>query len=220
MFKLFFAVSLSFSYLQAMPLMPIEGCQKAMFPASSFRQGETITIGTEHPSKVKEFTQLSKRTGISVQFEKYKYREIDDDPHFVAIHKASQLGERDFVILSEDTSLFIEGTTLGGVNIKHVMDHMSDYIGRKAVWMSHISIYRYGVIYVYKGAVEGRIVAKEGDEGALNYFLPNGAKHTVGGDRGNPRFSAHARSWDSLLANRPVGIFLPIHEWNGKWQKD
>ena len=63
-------------------------------------------------------------------------REIVADPLSVVIHKASELGE---YVIVEDTSLDIEGEQVG-INVKWMLDSLTDFIGKKALWNVYLAI--------------------------------------------------------------------------------
>lgn len=96
-------------------------------------------------------------------------REIVADPLSVVIHKASQLGE---YVIVEDTSLDIEGEQVG-INVKWMLDSLTNFIGKKALWNVYLAIlvefsFVYyiqieGKVHIYRGQIIGKIVNPRGD---------------------------------------------------------
>ena len=103
------------------------------------------------------------------------------------------------LILIEDTSLDIEGASVG-VNVRWLIDHLNDYIGRRALWTLLLA-YRFGdEVIVYKGEVPGTIVSPQGESGFGfdPVFLPNGSDLTLAQSKPD---EVNARAWGSRCLN-------------------
>lgn len=172
-------------------------------------------LNTSNEGKLKEFQRLFNKYGFTVSTTSVDLPEIDSTPLQVVVHKASQM--EDYVII-EDTSLDIEGANVG-VNIRWLLDHLTDYIGRKAHWKVLLA-YRVGdKVHVFQGTIDGTIVAPHGIQGFGfdPVFLPTGATQTLAESKPDS-VNARALAVDSLMKNEPIIIESPITEWNGPWQ--
>lgn len=121
----------------------------------------TWKLNTSNPGKFEEFKRLFAKYGCTLETTHFDLKEIDADPLQVIAHKASQLGDN---ILVEDTSLDIEGVSVG-IHIRWLLEHLSEYAGRKAEWTVLLAFRRAHQIHIYKGTVSGTIVPSRGTTG-------------------------------------------------------
>lgn len=173
-------------------------------------------LNTSNPGKLKEFQKLFEQHGFVLTSTLIDLREVDADPLKVVVYKASQIGEQ---ILIDDTSLDIEGEKVG-VNIRWLLNHLSDYIGRKAHWQVLLAYRQEEKVYVYKGLVDGVIVTPRGNEGFGfdPLFLPDGCTLTLAECKPN-NFNARALAVEALVNNKPMSIESVITSWTGPWQE-
>ena len=177
----------------------------------------TWKLNTSNPGKFEEFKSLFAKYGSSLEASHFDLKEIDSDPIQVVAHKASQLGEN---IIIEDTSLDIEGASIG-VNIRWLLDHLTEYAGRKAEWTVLLAFRQGNEIYIYKGSVSGIIVLPRGTAGFGfdPVFLPNGSTNTLAESKPD-LFNARAKAVESLLKGDVWAKHPMIENWEGPWQKN
>lgn len=133
-------------------------------------------INTSNQNKLKEFQNLFAQYNISLLSTQIDLHEIDSTPASVVAHKASQLEE---LILVEDTSLDIEGAFVG-INVRWLIDHLEEYIGKKATWRVLLAYRVADRVFIFKGEVHGSIVAASGEQGFGfdPVFLPENCSET------------------------------------------
>lgn len=142
-------------------------------------------------------------------------KEIQADPISVVVHKAAQAGEE---VLVEDTSLEIEGAAIG-INVRWMLDHLSELIGKKAVWRVLLAYLKNKTVYVYEGKTEGMIVSPRG-EGGFGFdpvFLPHGSEQTLA-EAKSLQVDARAKAVSALFEQKPLIALPPITDWKGPWQ--
>ncbi len=173
-------------------------------------------LNTSNQGKFEEFTRLFAKQGYSLETTHFDLDEIDSDPIKVIAHKASQLGEN---ILVEDTSLDIEGASVG-VNVRWLLDHLNDYVGRRAEWIVLLAFRQKNEIYIYKGSISGTIVLPRGVTGFGfdPVFLPDGSTDTLAQSKVD-LFNARAKAVDSLLKGDRWATHELIENWEGPWQR-
>lgn len=179
------------------------------------KTNEAWKINTSNPGKLQEFQRLFAKYGVTLWSTSIDLREIASNPLSVIAHKASQLAE---FVLVEDSSLEIEGATVG-IHVRWLLDHLSEYIGRKAVWTVLLA-YRQGhEVMVYKGEVQGTIVQARGEQGFGfdSVFLPDGSTLTMAESKPD-QFNARALAVDALMKNEILTIVKTIDHWEGAWQ--
>jgi XTP/dITP diphosphohydrolase len=177
----------------------------------------TWKLNTSNPGKFEEFKRLFAKHGSTLETSHIDLKEIDADPIKVVAHKASQLGEN---IIVEDTSLDIEGASVG-VNIRWLLDHLTEYAGRKAEWTVLLAFRQDNQIYIYKGSISGTIVQPRGATGFGfdPVFLPNGSTETLAESKPD-LFNARAKAVESLLKGDIWTKHPIIEKWEGPWQKN
>lgn len=172
-------------------------------------------LNTSNPGKKAEFQLLFSKRGQGVSFTEIDLKEIVADHLTVAIHKASQLEEKTLI---EDTTLDVEDAEVG-INVRWLLDHLTNYIGHKAYWTVLLA-YRTGdKIRVYRGMVEGEIVAPRGNDGFGfdPVFLPKGASKTLAENKPD-HLNARNKAVDALIKDHPYCVQTMISDWNGPWQ--
>lgn len=174
-------------------------------------------LNTSNLGKFEEFKYLFAKHGIDLEASHFDLKEIDSDPIKVVAHKASQLEEN---IIVDDTSLDIEGTTIG-INIRWLLEHLTQCVGRIAKWTVLLAYRQGNQIYIYKGMVSGSIVLQRGTAGFGfdPVFLPDGSQNTLAQVKPD-MFNARALAVESLIKG-DVWIKHPLIEhWEGPWQKN
>jgi len=171
-------------------------------------------LNTSNLSKFEEFKLLFAKYGCELETTHVDLKEIDSDPIQVIVHKASQMEN----VLVEDTSLDIEGASVG-INIRWLLDHLSEYESRKAEWTVLLAYAQGTQVYVYKGTVSGTIVlSKEvAGFGFDPVFLPSGAIKTLAESKPDG-VNARAKAVEALIKD---DIFIKqkmLKDWNGPWQ--
>lgn len=173
-------------------------------------------LNTSNLGKLKEFQRLFAKYSIDLAVTTIDLKEIESDPIHVMAHKAAQLDE---FILTEDTSLDIEGADVG-VNVRWLMNHLDQYAGRKALWTVFLAYRKGDVVMIYKGEIKGAIVRSHG-EGGFGFdpvFLPDGATQTLAQSKPD-EFNARALAVDALLKGEKFMAVKAIYHWDGPWQK-
>ena len=172
-------------------------------------------LNTSNEGKMAEFRRLFNQYKIHLLQQNADLKEIDADPVAVVVYKASQMEEG---VLVEDTSLDIEGANVG-INIRWVLEHLSQHIGRKAEWRVLLAHQKQGKIYVYEGIVRGRIVEPrgEGGFGFDPFFIPEDSAYTLAESKPD-KVNARAKAVEALIHDRPIKIESPMTLWNGPWQ--
>lgn len=173
-------------------------------------------LNTSNLSKLEEFQRFFGKKGYKISSTQIDLPEIDASPIDVVLHKASQVEEW---VLIEDTSLEIEGADVG-VNVRWLLDNLSDYIGRKARWTTLIAYREGSQVHVYKGEVKGTIVKPAGTTGFGfdPVFQPEFATQTLAQSKPD-HVNARALAVEALLNDKPLISAPAITEWHGPWQK-
>lgn len=174
-------------------------------------------LNTSNQRKSEELCRLFVQYGIFLHTTSVDLKEVDADPLTVATHKASQLPDR---VLIEDTSLEVEGIEIG-INLRKKFDdfvqHIDQYVGKKATWTVVLAYKEEDFVYLYRGCVTGTfvLIKKENDLGFD--FLPEGAKKIYAEDKPEC-FDARALVVKSFFEQKPIAIRPVILEWQGPWQ--
>lgn len=173
-------------------------------------------LNTSNLGKFEEFKRLFAQNGSVLEASHFDLKEIDANPLEVVAHKASQLAEN---LLVEDTILDIEEASVG-INIRWLLEHLSEYKGRKAEWIVLLA-YRQGkAVNIYRGSLTGTIVSPRG-EGGFGFdpvFLPEGATKTLAESKPD-LFNARAKAVEALLKGDIFAKHPIIEKWDGPWQK-
>lgn len=172
-------------------------------------------LNTSNSGKLKEFQRLFAKYDILLLSTQYDLHEIEADPIKVVAHKASQLHD---LVIVEDTSLDIEGASVG-VNVRWLIDHLEDYIGRKAIWRVLLAYRLADDVFIFKGEVQGMIVPSRGEKGFGfdPVFLPEGSNQTLAESKPD-EVNARALAVDALIQGDLLIIEKAIYKWDGAWQ--
>ncbi|PLS19128.1 hypothetical protein CVD28_01600 [Bacillus sp. M6-12] len=132
---------------------------------------------TSNENKLKEFQRFGLQ---NIQIEKGRdLPEVEADPFTVILYKSLEAGEQRIV---EDTSLHIEGEKVG-VNIRWLLDFISNFSGKKATWEVLLGVHNGETITTYQGLIHGVITDKYKEEpkgfGFDAYFIPDGSTETL-----------------------------------------
>lgn len=176
-----------------------------------------VKLNTSNQGKFDEFKRLFAAYGRPLEATRIDLNEIEADPITVVAHKASQVDEG---VLVEDTSLEIEGATVG-VNIRWLLDHLPELTGRKAVWTVLLACRSGNKIRIYEGKVSGTIVQERG-HGGFGFdpvFLPDGSNDTLAQSKPD-NFNARAKAVEALIEGNFLTERPPIEKWEGPWQLD
>lgn len=187
-----------------------------VFPTFADEEILDWKLNTSNQGKLKEFREIFKNYGAKLSATTIDLKEVDADDVTVVIHKASQLDEH---VIVDDTSLNVEGADLG-VNIKWLIQHLDELVGKKACW-SVLLAYREGdQVFIYQGEVLGTIVKPRGASGFGfdPYFQPDGSKLTLAEYKPS-NLNARALAVDALMNDLTFTIEPVIKEWKGPWQK-
>lgn len=186
------------------------------FSGSLQKGSQMLKINTSNEGKFKEFQRLFHHYNVQLKASHIDLDEIDADPISVVVHKASQLEEGTIV---EDTSLEIEGTSVG-VNVRWLLDHLPQYVDRKAEWLVLLAVKKADGVYVYKGVIKGKIVDPRGVNGFGfdPVFLPDGASKTLAESKPD-QFNARAKAVEALMKGDVFKKQAIIKDWKGSWQK-
>lgn len=173
-------------------------------------------LNTSNLGKFEDFKRLFTKYGDTLEVTHIDLKEIDADPMEVVAHKASQLDEN---VLVEDTSLDIAGASIG-IHIRSLLDHLSEYVGRKANWRVLLAFRQGEEIFIYQGSVSGTIVEPKGTLGFGfdPVFLPEGAKKTLAESKPD-LFNARAKVVEALMKGVCFATHPQIKSWEGPWQK-
>lgn len=173
-------------------------------------------INTSNKGKFAEFKRLFSLHNCDLEATHHDLDEIDAEPLLVIAHKASQLGEN---VIVEDTSLDVEGASVG-VNVRWLLDHLSDYAGHKAVWTVLLAFRQNEEIHIYKGAVTGTIVLPRGTDGFGfdPVFLPDDSTQTLAESKSDT-VNARAKAVEALIKGHIYTKQPVIEKWDGPWQK-
>eukprot|EP00940_MAST-03C_sp_MAST-3C-sp2_P003483 g3483.t1 len=179
-----------------------------------------LRLNTSNTFKFQEFKRmfaLISHGKVTLDRTKIDLEEIDAPPAMVIAQKATSAGEN---VIVEDTSLDVAGADVG-VNVRWIMDNLSNFVGRHATWRVMLGVLRGRQVFVYEGIVEGTIVPKRGKSafGFDPVFQPRGSARTLAEEKPD-RVSARFKAIEALLNEKPSLIHVPIFasEWKGKWQ--
>lgn len=189
-------------------------CSRALVEAAP-----SLTINTSNPGKQEEFARLFAAYG-KVQFSVQDLHEVDSDALTVAVQKASQFHGQKPVIV-EDSALFVEGADIG-VNVRWLIDSLPSLAGRRAVWTVHLAYRQGNLVYVYKGEIRGKIVAKRQGGGSFPsgfdpFFLPDGTTKTLSEAKPD-QYNARAMAVTKMIRQKDAIIRPAIDQWTGRWQ--
>jgi XTP/dITP diphosphohydrolase len=174
-------------------------------------------LNTSNLGKFEEFKRLFAQYDCDLEATHFDLKEIDADPLAVIAHKASQLEEN---ILVEDTSLSIEGASVG-IHVRWLLEHLAKYIDRPAHWKVLLAYRQGNKVFVYKGILSGTIVEPKGINGFGfdPVFLPTGATETLAQSKPD-QFNARAKAVEALIKNKVWMTCPVIKEWTGPWQQE
>jgi inosine/xanthosine triphosphate pyrophosphatase family protein len=180
-------------------------------PKGGFFMTKIMQINTSNLGKQIEFKRyLPNATFISIDL-----KEIKSQNHtLVSAYKANDIGND---ILIDDTSLFIENSTVG-TEIKWVLNNISNFIGKNATFICSLAIKRGNLIQVFLGEISGKISLPKGNSfGFDNCFIPSNSNKTFGeikNDIDNPRFIAVQK----FINQKPDKVYFNLPQWTGKYQ--
>jgi XTP/dITP diphosphohydrolase len=173
-------------------------------------------LNTSNLGKFEEFKRLFSQEGHSLEATHIDLEEIDSDPIKVIAHKASQLGEN---VIVEDTSLDIERASVG-VNIRWLLDHLKNFVGKKAEWTVLLAFKQENTVFIYKGSISGTIVEPQGTTGFGfdPVFKPDGSTKTLAESKPDS-VNARAKAVEALIKGDLYMKHPLIESWDGPWQK-
>lgn len=176
-----------------------------------------LRLNTSNQGKFEEFRSLFARHGVQLDISHLDIAEIDADPIQVAAHKAGQLEEG---ILIDDTSLHVSGAAVG-VNVRWMLNHLSDYAGTPAEWTVLLAHRQGNEVHIYKGSILGHIVLPRGAAGFGfdPVFLPEGAAYTLAESKPDC-YNARAQAVEAFIRGDIYIKHPVIQEWKGLWQND
>lgn len=118
------------------------------------------------------------------------------------------------------SKLDIEGASVG-INVRWLIDHLVEYVGRKAIWTVLLAYRMNDEIFIYKGEVQGLIVPARGDQGFGfdPVFLPYNADQTLAESKPD-EVNARALAVDALVRGELFAVVKAIYEWDGPWQEN
>jgi len=182
----------------------------------------TLRLNTSNKFKYAEFVRMfaSASNGkITLDRTKVDLHEIDAAPYMVVAQKATDAGEG---VIIEDTSLDVQGAEVG-VNVRWIMDNLSDLAGRGATWRVLLGVLRGTTVHIFEGLTRGTIVHKRGasDFGFDPVFQPEGTTKTLAEAKPDG-VSARFKAVTALVSNTPAALHVPVpgNKWKGKWQED
>lgn len=173
-------------------------------------------LNTSNKGKLEEFQQLFAKYGIKLESTHLDLKEIHADPLTVVAHKASQVDE---YVLVDDTVLDIDGVDVG-IHIRWFLEHLNNYMGHSASWKVFIAYRKEGNVFIYKGQVEGTIVAASGQGGFGfdPFFLPTGQQQTLAHSKLD-QVNARALAVEAFILDNKFATVKAIDEWHGDWQR-
>ncbi len=172
-------------------------------------------LNTSNLGKFEEFKRIFAKFGCTLSATHVDLQEIEADHISVIAHKASQMDEG---VIVDDTSLEIEDASVG-INVRRLLDHLPEYIGRVAIWTVLLAYRQNNEVLIFKGSISGAIVEASGANGFGfdPYFLPDGADKTLAISKPD-QFSARAAAVEALVRGEVWAQHPLIHNWNGPWQ--
>lgn len=173
-------------------------------------------LNTSNLGKFEEFKCLFSKYGYCLETTHIDLKEIDADSLTVIVHKVGQLEEN---VLVDDTSLEIEGASVG-IHVRWLLEHLSEYVGRKADWKVLLAYRQGGQVFIYKGSLSGTIVEPKGTSGFGfdPIFLPDDATETLAQSKPD-QFNARAKAVENLIKGEVWMVHPVLKQWNGPWQK-
>ncbi|KAK8811378.1 hypothetical protein WA158_003112 [Blastocystis sp. Blastoise] len=178
---------------------------------------QPLRLNTSNMNKFAEFERMFNSFDIELDHTRVDIDEIVADPYSVVAHKATQAGDN---ILIEDTSLDIEDADVG-INIKWVLSHITDFVGRKALWTVLLGFKNNNKVYIYEGKIEGLLVEPrvQSNFGFDPVFQPKGTNKTLAEEKPDS-VSARYKAIENLIQNNPIKVMDPIYTWEGKYQNE
>lgn len=178
----------------------------------------TLLINTSNKNKQREYTEYLDSL-FNIQFINKDVNEpCNTDDITVVAYKASQFNDNTIV---EDVALYVKDAPPGkfGIYIKYQLPDLDNYIGSDATFSCLIGIKKNNKVYVYKGSIEGKVVAKKGEGFGFDpNFLPNGTDKTLG-EYKDPRYNARAIAIKDFIDNKVFAERDVIEKWNGIFQE-
>lgn len=174
-------------------------------------------MNTSNGGKLLEFQKYFHLHGQQLQSTHIDLKEIDADPLTVVVHKASQVEEN---VLVEDTSLEIEGADVG-IRVRWLLEHLNDFVGRKALWKVLLAYRVDGQVRVYQGVTQGEIVFPKGS-GGFGFdpvFQPDGEVFTLAQSKPDS-VNARVKAVEALFNNQLHQTHPAIVDWKGPWQTE
>lgn len=172
-------------------------------------------LNTSNWGKYQEYKYLFAKHKQTLEITTIDLKEIQSDPLTTIVHKASQMDDQ---VLVEDTSLDVEGADVG-VNVRWLLDRLTEYEGRQAVFRVLLAYKSSNKVFVYQGEVQGTIVSPKGNSGfgfdAL--FRPKGEFETLA-EAKPERVNARAIAINHLFTGKVHQIMPVIEKWKGDWQ--
>jgi inosine/xanthosine triphosphate pyrophosphatase family protein len=172
-------------------------------------------LNTSNQGKFLEFQKFFAKYSIELISTHEDLKEIEADPITVVTHKASQLEEETLI---EDTILEVEGYLMG-VNVKWLLNHLNELVGRKAVWSVYLAYRKGDTVNIYNGNVVGQIVKPigVGGFGFDPFFQPIGTTETLA--QSKPDYcNARALAVEALINDDKFSCEQAIYNWDGPWQ--
>jgi inosine/xanthosine triphosphate pyrophosphatase family protein len=119
----------------------------------------------------------------------------------------------------DDSILDVEGAKIG-INIRWMLDHLSQFEGHKALWTVHLAYREKGRVLVFEGKVKGTIVPSRGggDFGFNPVFQPEGSDKTLAESKPDS-VNARALAVEALMQGRVKVTKPAMDDWNGRWQE-
>jgi len=193
-----------------------------------------IVCMTGNQNKRDEFMKLINNLNFIIPKDTLEIESQDEV--LVAIHKMKDIIsdikiDSNTLYFIEDTSLRIEGEEVG-TNIKHLMNNISNYVGKKANWIVTIAVSDGIDIKIYQGSLEGNISNKDlGNSGFAfdKYFIPfenNPNEFTISElmdlKISKDFYSARFNAVEKFLKNKYITKIKisEIKPWNGNYQKE
>lgn len=178
-------------------------------------ENKVFKLNTSNQGKFEEFKRLFGEYGYELEATQIDIREVDADAITVIAHKASQVESR---VIVEDTSLDVEGADVG-INVRWLLDHLPEYVGRRATWGVLLAYWEEDTVFIYQGEVTGTIVNPRGSFGFGfdPVFLPDGSQETLAESKPN-KYNARAKAVKALVEDDLFMEHDLIHDWDGPWQ--
>ena len=205
--------------LLSRPSLAMASCSTPLRGGGAARRFENvIKINTSNSGKRAEFERAVLAAGRKAEFTSRDLREVDADDLTVIVHKASQFGPKDRVVV-EDTSLWVEGADVG-INVRWLLQNLDRHKGKRARWTVNLAYRVDSSIYVYQVELSGRIVEARGDGFGFDpVFLPDGETKTLAESKPD-QFNLRATALRKMMAGEnPQFVRDVIVDWTGPWQE-